>query len=223
MRKYLLLMAVMTAFIICSGGPAMAQDAPEFVAVAFTGKNYTGVAWEILAVGRYDLWKEFALPNDSISSIRVRPGYQVGIYEHSEFGGERQTVMEDSPDLGNFARWASSLEVEQNEDNAPGGPEWEQNAAAPGAFQVADGSGQDQGEFNEFKEMREPDWYGGKSDDYRVDLGGRILSKFIQLGYDTSEWQSNTFAQQMNNFFDWRKDKSVWEIACMILNIDPAE
>ncbi|MDR2946897.1 MAG: hypothetical protein LBV79_09145 [Candidatus Adiutrix sp.] len=225
MKKFVFLcMMIGAALFLAPGGQAGAQGEPDFVAVAFTGKNYTGVSWKIPSVGRYDLWERFALPNDSICSIRVRPGYQVGIYEHSEFGGERETITEDSPDLGKFARWASSLEAEQNADNAPGGPEWQQNAAEAGAFQKAAKGGQaNKDAIQAYSEMEEPDWYGGRSDAYRVMTGGHLLDLFAELGYDVSEWQPNSFAQQMNNFFDWRKDKSVWEIACMILNVDPAE
>jgi hypothetical protein len=49
-----------------------------------------------------------------------------------------------------------------------------------------------------------------------------LLKTFEALGYDVSEWTPNTFAQMMNNFLDWRKDLSVWRVACLVLNIDYA-
>ena len=74
--------------------------------------------------------------------------------------------------------------------------------------------------INEFAEMYEPNWYGGTTDDERIRMGGELLEIFDALGYDVSEWAPNTFAQQMNNFYDWRKDMNVWQVACLVLNID---
>ncbi|MPN32567.1 hypothetical protein SDC9_180046 [bioreactor metagenome] len=64
-------------------------------------------------------------------------------------------------------------------------------------------------------------WYGTTTDAERVKLGGELIGIFTDLGVDMSNWEANTFAQMMNNFYDWRKDLSVWDTACLILNVDP--
>ena len=46
-------------------------------------------------VGRYNM-NEMGLGNDKISAIKVKPGYQVTVYEHSNFGGRSQVFNSDS-------------------------------------------------------------------------------------------------------------------------------
>jgi hypothetical protein len=41
------------------------------------------------------------------------------------------------------------------------------------------------------------------------------------MGVATNDWEADSFARAMNNFYDWRKDLSVWDVACMILNVNP--
>jgi hypothetical protein len=67
----------------------------------------------------------------------------------------------------------------------------------------------------------EPEWYGDTTDEERIEMGGFLVDFFQALGYDLSSWTPESFAQQMNNFYDWRKDLSVWRTACLVLNIDP--
>ena len=38
--------------------------------------------------------------DDCISSVKVAPGWEVHLYEHPDFGGWDQIVLEDVPDLG---------------------------------------------------------------------------------------------------------------------------
>ena len=38
--------------------------------------------------------------NDCVSSVRVAPGWRAHLYEHPNFGGWDQIVLEDVPDLG---------------------------------------------------------------------------------------------------------------------------
>jgi hypothetical protein len=214
-------------FIFCSfffalcAIPAAVAGAEDFVAVAFTGKNYTGVSWVIPSAGGYDLWDNFDLPNDSICSIRVRPGYAVTLYEHSEFGGTSATFDENTPDLNDWNRSASSLRIETNEDSDDD-PDWMQGAADAGAVgKRLEKFAENSESIDDFAQMYEPHWYGGRSDESRVEIGGQMLELFEDLGCDVSEWTPNTFAQQMNNFFDWRKSMSVWQDACLNLNVDP--
>ncbi|MPN32935.1 hypothetical protein SDC9_180418 [bioreactor metagenome] len=66
-------------------------------------------------------------------------------------------------------------------------------------------------------------WYGTTTDAERVELGGELIRIFSDLGLDMNSWEAHAFAQMMNNFYDWRKDLSVWETACLILNVDPEQ
>lgn len=83
------------------------------LAIAYTGENYQGDSWEIQGAGEYDLGGGFELPNDSIRSIRVRPGYRVVLYLHSGFGGESVSFDGDTPlFVSEWRAQASSLSVE---------------------------------------------------------------------------------------------------------------
>jgi hypothetical protein len=44
---------------------------------------------------------------------------------------------------------------------------------------------------------------------------------FPDCGLAVDGWTPNGFAQQMNNFYDRRKNISVWQTACLILNVNP--
>jgi hypothetical protein len=207
-----------------------AKPPADFAAVAFTGEGYTGASWAI-AIGDYDLWYHldpsgeeiFNLPNDSICSVRVRPGYQVTLFEHANFGGDSTTLRQDTPSLGVNNHWVSSLRAEkiaEREDD----PAWKEGATVAGAFRGRlPGGKADPERIQAFAQMVESDWYGETTDDERIRMGGELLALFEDLGYSVPEWQPNTFAQQMNNFYDWRKDMNVWEIACLILNVDPKQ
>jgi hypothetical protein len=64
-------------------------------------------------------------------------------------------------------------------------------------------------------------WYGGRSDAERVEMGGELLEIFRDCGVDVDEWTPNSFAQQLNDFYDLGKGGSIWETALAILNVDP--
>lgn len=104
---------------------AVAADG-DCLAIAYTGENYDGDSWEIANTGEYDLFDAFELPNDSIRSIRVRPGYRVVLYEHAEFGGDSLAIEADVPLFE--PKWraqASSLGVgEGGEAGGMGADEW---------------------------------------------------------------------------------------------------
>ncbi|PKL01662.1 MAG: hypothetical protein CVV55_08410, partial [Synergistetes bacterium HGW-Synergistetes-2] len=59
------------------------------------------------------------------------------------------------------------------------------------------------------------------TDAERVELGGELIKIFSDMGVATNDWEADSFARAMNNFYDWRKDLSVWDVACMILNVNP--
>ena len=51
-------------------------------------------------------------------------------------------------------------------------------------------------------------------------MAREMLEIFRDCGVDVDGWTPNSFAQQMNNFYDWLPG-SVWRTACRILNVDP--
>jgi len=199
----------------------------EFVAVAYSLPEFRGVPWHIPAPGEYDLGSGFALPNDSVCSVAVCPGYRVTLYQHSKFGGESAEFEDSAEDLGERSRWASSLKVEQIEEPDPDlALAWfsvqlenenvfDEIEPAPKALKIH------AERMKRFRDAVEMDWYGTTKDAERVELGGELIRIFSDLGVDMSSWEAHTFAQMMNNFYDWRKDLSVWDTACMILNVDP--
>jgi hypothetical protein len=240
--------------------PALGAE-NEVLAVAYTGENYTGAVWKIYDTGGYDLWGGFGLPNDSVCSIRVRPGYEVTIYEHSEFGGDELSLSADTPSLDEkWKRQASSLRVKEAEAGKDAGSWLEKikgdaESFAPDGGQSAEAVASTVKKYTEalgkFMFSGEGDWYGyttpdvPRSDSERVEMGAELLNIFKELGFDVSEWTENTLAQQMNNIYDWLKTpysehvlgssadsiidtsdqetpRSVWRVACLALNVNPA-
>ena len=64
-------------------------------------------------------------------------------------------------------------------------------------------------------------WYGSTTDAERVEMGKDLLEIFEDCGVDVDGWTPGSFAQQMNNFYDWGADAGVWQTACLIFNVDP--
>ena len=202
---------------------------PDFVAVVYSLPEFRGVPWHIPAPGEYDLGSGFGLPNDSVCSVAVCPGYRVTLYQHSEFGGESAEIEDNEEDLGDLKRWASSLKVEQIEEPDPdlalawfevqaeNEQGFEEIEPAPKALKTHSER------IQRFQAAVEMHWYGTTTDAERVELGGELIRIFSDLGLDMSSWEAHAFAQMMNNFYDWRKDLSVWETACLILNVDPEQ
>lgn len=72
--------------------------------------NYQGHS-QVLAVGRYNI-SQIAIGNDALSSIRIPPGLNVTLWEHSDFRGNSVTFSSDTPYVGNaYNDWTSSIEV----------------------------------------------------------------------------------------------------------------
>jgi hypothetical protein len=203
----------------------------DFVAAVYSLPEFRGVAWHIPAAGEYDLGSGFALPNDSVCSVAVCPGYRVTLYQHSRFGGESAEFEDSEEDLGERKRWASSLKVEQIEEPDPDlALAWfsvqSENGNVPeeidrDAAAVAKALEIHSERIRRFQAAGEMNWYGTTKDAERVEAGGELIKIFSDLGVDMSDWEADTFARMMNNFYDWRKDLSVWDTACMILNVSP--
>ena len=199
-----------------------ADDGP--VAAVYTSEDFNGEAWIIDKPGGYDLGKDFELPNDSVCSVRVRPGYKVTLYRDSGFGGEGLENDRDSDRLGEWNRVTSSLKVEKAD--AGDTEKWLKalEEAAPGHAKLAKG-GEELAKAVErhaerIEKYHDAPWYGSTTDGERVEMAGELLEIFGDCGADVDGWTPNSFAQQINNFYDWLPG-SVWRIACRILNVDP--
>ena len=73
---------------------------PGAGAQVFADANYSGAS-ATLKVGSYTMAQLQAagIANDSVSSIKVAPGYQVTAYEHDNFTGTAWTFTSNNPDL----------------------------------------------------------------------------------------------------------------------------
>lgn len=71
--------------------------------------SYGGVS-QTLPVGSYKM-SELAIPNDSLSSIKVPTGLAVTIFEHDNFQGPSRTFTKDISSVGDFNDKASSITV----------------------------------------------------------------------------------------------------------------
>lgn len=237
-----LLLACLTS--LCLSSVALSYTKIDCIAAAYTGENFTGVSWEIYKAGEYDLgWlidedvvtprMVFGLPNDSISSIRVRPGYKVTIYQHGELLGDTMVMEGDTPSLGDqWVRQASSLAVclIEDEDIIE---KWQASIEADSDLnellplsdklsreEIAEVLDRHDEHFLDVLNVNESDWYGDTTDSDRVNMARYLLILFDELGYDISSWSDGDFAQQINNFYDWRKDLNLWYTACLAMNVN---
>ena len=69
-------------------------------AAVFVNKNYVG-SCRILGQRAYRTAGYIGLPQDSISSIRVGPYAQVCVYRNTGYGGRKELIRRDDPDLSN--------------------------------------------------------------------------------------------------------------------------
>lgn len=125
----------------------------------------------------------FNLPNDSIMSIWVRPGCWVTLYEHGNFEGKSAVWDGDSPDLGEWARQASSLKVETRDEADEGViGQWLQVIENDGQHrtepigelndeEIAKVLAEHEERFTFLKDGGEGEWYGDTTDEERVEMG----------------------------------------------------
>ncbi|WP_198003054.1 hypothetical protein [Dethiosulfovibrio peptidovorans] len=229
-----------TIFLVSVG---FCSNRDNCIAIVYTEADFQGTSWEIYVTGEYDLWWKidkdvenprmiFDLPNDTIASIRVRPGYEVILFEHAELAGDSLVLDIDAPSLeGRWTGQASSLTVFRIEDQELVG-RWQASVKSD-STEFAKGGIMDRDEivafmeenregFSELIEAGENQWYDDTTDEQRINVAAYMLGLFEALGYDVSSWTPNTFAQSINNFYDWRKDLSLWQTACLVLNVDGA-
>jgi len=203
------------------------------LAIAYTESDYRGIAWPIFEDGRYDLFAGFGLPNDTMASIRIAPGWGVTLYEYAGFEGDQVTFTEDEPDLDLWKDSVSSLTVTKIAGRAlPADGKTldeylEDSGRYRGPYPEADIlvriealTPEQKEKIKDFQDQWEWHWYGTTTDDERIAKGGELLELFSALGVKTNPWKNNTFAQRLNNFYDWEKSWSVWKTACMALNVE---
>ncbi|MEO5727343.1 MAG: hypothetical protein ABI134_31500 [Byssovorax sp.] len=81
-------------------------------AVVFTEPGLMGQS-QVLSVGRYDM-SDLTIPDDSISSLAVRKGVRVTLYEHAGFSGTSTVLTANTEALGgDVDGTVSSIVVEE--------------------------------------------------------------------------------------------------------------
>lgn len=130
--------------VLGAASAARAVETPDEVEV-YTDCNFSGVVAR-LRPGDYDLAQLQAagLANDTLSAVRVPPGYKVTLFEHFRFGGRTATLTNDTGCLlsQQFNDLASSLKITRTADmqvNSVAGPVGGADVAAlpDGRFVVA--------------------------------------------------------------------------------------
>nr|WP_321502072.1 hypothetical protein [uncultured Dethiosulfovibrio sp.] len=240
-KKIILSLIMSSLAIFCLVSVGFCSNRDNCIAIAYTEADFQGTSWEIFATGEYDLWWKidreaenprmvFDLPNDSIASIRVRPGYKVTIFEHAELAGHVLVLEEDVPSLERkWTNQVSSLTVYRIEDQElvkrwqasvkSDSTEFDKVADLDRDEIIAVMEENSEG-FSELMEVGENQWYGDTTDEQRINVAGYMLELFKDLGYDVSSLNARIFAQRINNFYDWRKDLSLWHTGCLVLNVD---
>ena len=201
----------------------------EFVAVAYICKGFEGLAWKIREPGEYELGSGFVFPNDSISSVRVMPGYRVTLYEGSGLGGKSAGFEADTDDLGTWNRRASSLKVARvAEAGLDDVGAWiasvseaqqsyaklEINEAELAAYRKGEGA------IRELNGIYADDWLG-MADKEKAEACEKALALFRDCGLDTGDWTPASLARQLNNFYEWDQSELALTVACRVLNVDP--
>ena len=204
------------------------------IAVLYTRANYQGLSWKITQTGEYDLGEGFQLPNDSIVSLQVMPGYELTLYEHVEFEGGVRTWRANDPELDTaWRRQASSLTIEREqpdpelvrawlkEVDAAQRSELDASALYGNPKKVAGALAFHASTFSAAQKDK-VHWYADMDDAQRVAAADPLLKLFSELGYDMSDWSPNTFAQQINNYMDDNDNRTIWETACLIVGAKAA-
>jgi hypothetical protein len=90
-------------------------------AEVFTERDYRG-AYAALNFGIYNVGRETgSVGNDTISSLKVAPGYQVTVYTDTHATGSSTTFTSDTPYVGdNFNDKISSIEITSTMDATSG-------------------------------------------------------------------------------------------------------
>lgn len=89
------------------------KDEPEddSVATLYPDSRFRGKPTKLKA-GRYT-YESFLCGNDAVSSVRVKSGYKVILFQHVDFKGRMREITEDTANLGSMNDQASSAVVEK--------------------------------------------------------------------------------------------------------------
>jgi hypothetical protein len=79
----------------------------------YDGGGYTGAS-QCLRTGSYRM-SDLKIGNDKLSSLKVRSGMKVTLYEHDQFGGASNTQTADVYQFGPFDNRTSSIVVASND------------------------------------------------------------------------------------------------------------
>ncbi|RXZ77571.1 DUF946 domain-containing protein [Paenibacillaceae bacterium] len=116
MRKFKLWILVSLIVVMSASGTlinwevAYAEDAAPVT--VYRDAHYSGTA-QSFDVGFYDVnVLKSGVGNDTISSIRIAPGYRVTLYEDAIYSGNGHVLASDTEWLDNFNDVTSSLKVE---------------------------------------------------------------------------------------------------------------
>ncbi len=82
----------------------------------YADANYAGAS-QCLRAGNYRV-SDLKIGNDSVSSLRVRSGMKVTMYEHDQFAGSKLDVTSDNGYVGTFNDATSSLVVSNTDTSA---------------------------------------------------------------------------------------------------------
>src|SRR6185295_6790487 len=78
-------------------------------ATIYADANFGGTA-QCLRTGNYRM-ADLKIGNDALSSLKVRSGMKVTIYEHDQFNGASSAMTADAANLGTFDNRASSIVI----------------------------------------------------------------------------------------------------------------
>jgi hypothetical protein len=211
------------------------KTAQDVIAVLYTRTKHQGLFWEITDAGKYDLEQDFRLPNDSILSLHILPGYEITLWQDSGFKGESKTWGDNDPELqGKWRRQASSLVIErQNGEVDPVArdviDDWlaevaeaqnnepDESALYADTENIASVLDKYAASFEFFTQRGEADWHGEPTEEGRADMAGDLLQLLSDLGHDVAEWTPNTFARQINNYLSKGSGCTIWQTACLIV------
>ncbi|EOA8958762.1 hypothetical protein ACIMS1_004438 [Vibrio harveyi] len=101
------ILSSLTAYVLSSG--TLAYAGIDYPVTLYSENNFSGEELK-LSANEESLVRIF---NDKLSSIKIKKGWQVDLYEHGLFQGNHITLTEDATTLPNFDNRASSIKVRE--------------------------------------------------------------------------------------------------------------
>ena len=96
------------------GAEVKAPTDDQIGVVLYDGDNFTGLKLPYTA-GTHDIFSSQVGLNDMVSSVKVKPGWRVTLYEHFKMGGKSLVLTADTPDLKakGFNNITSGVKIEK--------------------------------------------------------------------------------------------------------------